>query len=245
MRRQILRSATCGALALALMIASGCGNAQDTSLIAGLERLAKSGDAEAIYHLGMAYQTGSGVAEDHAKALDAFRKAATLGDSLASYKLGCYYAGQGAGLVEPDPTLALRYKLVAAKAGYALAQQDVGILYAQAGDVPAGLAWIERSAAQGWSGALMTLASVYNGAEGVTRDPARTVAYFRLFLARSEPDAEQIAWVERHEAELSPADRARAEQIVREYYPAPTPLTIKALSGQRAAQALVQSRLRN
>ena len=227
--------------AAALMAAAGCGSAQNTTLIPSLERLAKTGNAEAIYHLGMAYQTGSGVTEDHAKALENFRKAAALGDPLGSYKLGCYYDGQGVGLIKYDSALALKYKLVAAKAGYALAQQDVGVLYAQNGDVTAGLAWLEKSAAQGWSGGLMTLASVYNGAAGVKRDAGKTAAYFKLFLVRSEPNDKQTAWLKDFQEHLSPNDQKRAGEIVRSYHPVPTELTLKALSGQRAAQALVES----
>lgn len=230
--------------AVTLVAAAGCGHAQNATLIPLLERLAKTGNAEAIYHIGMAYQTGSGVTEDHAKALDAFRKAAGLGDPLGSYKLGCYFAGQGGGLVAADAAAALRYKLVAAKAGYALAQQDVGVLYTQSGDIPTGLAWLERSAAQGWSGGLMTLASVYNGAAGVKPDAGKTAAYFRLFLARSEPNDKQAAWLKNFEKRLSPDDRKRAGEIVRSYRPVPTELTLKALSGQRAAQALIESTAR-
>ena len=229
----------------ALMLSAGCGNAEETALFPALERLAKTNNAEAIYHLGMAYQTGSGVSEDRAKALDAFRRAAALGDPLASYKLGCYYDGQGAGLVSSDARLALQYKLVAAKAGYALAEQDVGVLYAQAGDVPTALTWLEKSAAQGWSGGLMTLASVYNGAAGVNPDAAKTAAYFRLFLSRSEPNPKQTEWLSNFEQQLSPGDKKRAEEIVRSYRPAPTQLTLKALSGQRAAQALVRTTSRD
>ena len=229
----------------ALVASSGCGNAQNAALIPSLERLAKTNNAEAIYHLGMAYQTGSGVAEDHAKALAAFRRAAALGDPLASYKLGCYYDGQGLGLVSPDTQLALQYKLVAANAGYALAQQDVGALYARRGDVQTGLTWLEKSAAQGWSGGLMTLASVYNGAAGIDPDPAKTAAYFRLFLTRSNPNPKQSEWLSHFEEQLSPADKTRADEIVRSYHPAPTQLTLKALSGQRAAQALVQAASRD
>src|SRR3954470_9664532 len=101
-----------------LLILSACGNAQPkANLITSLERLAASNNAEAIYHLGMAYHTGTGVPKDHVKALAAFRRAASLGDVLASYKLGCYYDGQGGELVEANPDLALRYKLIAAQAG--------------------------------------------------------------------------------------------------------------------------------
>ena len=225
--------------AAVLITAPGYGNTQEAKLIPSLERLAETGNAEAIYHLGMAYQTGSGVPEDHAKALTAFRKAAALGDPLASYKLGCYYDGDRSGLVAEDAAQALKYKLIAAKAGYALAQQDVGALYARRGDVPTGLAWLEKSAAQGWSGGLMALASVYNGADGITPDAAKTAAYFRLFLARSAPNSKQTDWLRNFEKRLTSDERRQAEQILRSYHPAPTQLTLKALSGQRAAQALV------
>lgn len=229
------------AVLLATLSAPACAQADQSDLIGSLERLADKGNAEALYHLGMAYHTGSGVPEDHAKALAAFRKAA-LGDPLAAYKLGCYFDGQGEGLVEPDPAQALKYKLVAAQAGYALAQQDVSALYAQNGDITTALSWLERSAAQGWSGGLMTLASVYNGAPGVTRDAAKTDAYFRLFLAREDASDEQRAWLENFEKKLSPDERRRAAEIVRIYQPAPSALTIKALSGQRAAQALINAK---
>jgi len=153
--------------------------------------------------------------------------------------LGCYYDGEGEGLVADDPALALKYKLVAAEAGYALAQQDVGILYAQSGDIPTGLAWLEKAVVQGWSGGLMTLASVYNGAPGIEPDAGKTAAYFRLFLSRSEPSPSQTEWLKNFEERLSLEERQRAAEIIRNYQPVPTQLTLKAMSGQQAALILV------
>lgn len=232
-------------LAAVLLAATpSCGDTKE-KLIPSLEHLAERGNAEAIYHLGMAYHTGSGIIQDHAKALEAFRRAAAMGDPLAAYKLGCYYDGQGEGLVQPDAALALKEKLVAARAGYALAQQDVGSLYARSGDVNSGLAWLEKSAAQGWSGGLMTLSSVYNGAPGVTPDPAKTAAYFQLFLAQTEPTQDQLDRLQTYRRKLSAADLQRADEIVRTFRPSPTALTIKALSGRRAAVELVEASSRN
>ena len=87
----------------------------------------------------------------------------------------------------------------------------------------------------------MALASVYNGAAGVKPDAAKTAAYFQLFLAHSEPSDKQTAWLKNFEDHLSPEDLKRTAAIVRSYRPKPTALTIRALSGQRAAQALVDS----
>lgn len=225
-----------------LALASGGASAQNSALIPRLERLADAGNAEAIYHLGMAYHIGAGVPKDHAKALEAFQKAAALGDPLGSYKLGCYYDGQGEGLVARDQALALKYKLAAANAGYALAQQDVGALYARSGNLVAGRSWVEKSAAQGWPQALMIMSSIYNGSAGVERDAAKMDAYFRLFIARSKPSEQQTKWLADFEQQLSAEDKKRADEIVAGYRPAPTGLTLSALSGQRAAEALVEGR---
>jgi hypothetical protein len=223
-----------------LLVLSACGNAQPSAnLIPSLERLAASNNPEAIYHLGMAYHTGTGVPKDHVKALAAFRRAASLGDVLASYKLGCYYDGQGGELVEANPDLALRYKLIAAQAGYALAEQDVAAHYAAKGDVATALAWLEKAAAQGPADALAAYASVYNGAPGVPPDKAKTAAYFRLFLDRTDASERQRQWLSDFEQRMSPEERKLSLEIVRSYRAAPTPLTIKGLSGQRAALELV------
>lgn len=228
-----------GAALVSLSLAS-CANAEPGSgLVQALERLAASSNAEAIYHLGMASQVGAGVPKDPAKALEAFRRAAALGDVLASYKLGCFYDGQGEGLVERDPELALRYKLVAAEAGYALAQQDVAALYAAKGEMGAALAWLEKATRQGWPDALATYASVHNGAPGVTPDAAKTAAYFRLFVDRVDASEKQRQWLLSFERQMSSEQRQTAHEIVRSYRPAPTPLTVRALSGQRAALELV------
>ncbi|MEO7186942.1 MAG: hypothetical protein ABIW58_00885 [Sphingomicrobium sp.] len=226
--------------AAALLLLSACGNAQtNDALVPSLERLAAKDNAEAIYHLGMAYQTGTGLPKSPTKALEAFRRASALGDPLASYKMGCFYAGQEGELVKTDPELALRYKLVAARAGYALAQQDAAMLYAQQGDISTALSWLERGAAQGWSGALSTYASVHNGASGVEPDPVKTAAYFKLLLQRTDASEKQRAWLTDFEKRLSPEQRKAADTIVRSYRASPTPLTVKALSGQRAAIELV------
>ena len=83
--------------------------------------LANKGDAEAQYHVGMMYNNGIGTQQDTKQAFEWFQKSASADDPLGAYKLGCYYAGQGAGVVEADPNEALKYKLIAAKAGYSLA----------------------------------------------------------------------------------------------------------------------------
>ena len=140
------------------------------------------------------------------------------------------------------PPRALQFKLVAAKAGYALAQQDVAGLLAERGEVGQALEWIERAARQGTSDALMTYAGVYNGAPGVTPNPVKTAAYFRLFVDRSEGTDKQREWLKSFEEKLSVAQRSEVSRIVAAYRPSPTPLTLKALRGSGTAEELVRAR---
>jgi hypothetical protein len=229
-------------LLAALVAASACAGAKASDpLVRKLEQLAERGSGEAQYYLGMAYWVGEGVAKDQGKAVAYFRQAAASGDPLGAYKLGCLYDGQY-GLLTRDPTKALEYKSIAANAGYALAQQDVAALYAERSDFGAALQWIKRAAAQGTAGALSTYASVYNGAPGITPDPVITAAYFRLYLDRVGGDEKQRAWLAAFEQKLMPQQRDQARTIVATYRPAPTPLTLKALSGVRAAKELVDRR---
>jgi TPR repeat protein len=225
-------------LAAMLIEIAACSNAQTRSdLVPKLEHLARSGNTEAAYHLGMIYWTGTGAPKDTNKAVRYFERAAAAGDPLAAYKIGCLWDGQDA-LFEPDVDKALKYKLVAARAGYALAQQDVAALYAKRNELPLALEWIEKAANQGTSGALMTYASIYNGAPGVRPDPVKTAAYFRLFVNRTDASDEQKQWLRSFEEKLSPEQRRRAAELVAAYRPAPTALTIKALRGVQSAEEL-------
>lgn len=228
-------------LAALLLSLPACGNAQpQDELIATLERLLAEGNSEAAYHLGMAYHTGSGVNEDRSTALAMFRRAAEAGSPLGSYKLGCYYDGQGGGLVKDNAALALKHKLVAAKAGYALAQQDVAALYARRGDMDEAVAWLERAVKQGWPQALATYASIHNGAEGITPDPVKTFAYFQLFLETQEASPEQVKWLREFAEGMSESEKQSADRIINDYQPSPTQITLTALSGQSAAIELVE-----
>lgn len=190
----------------------------------------------------MAYHTGSGVKRDARKALALFREAAASGSPLASYKLGCYYDGQGGELVDDDLALALEHKLIAAEAGYALAQQDVAAIYARTGDMEEAVQWLEQAAKQGWAQSLASYASIHNGAEGVTRDPVKTAAYFRLYLTRREASPEQLEWLREFEEGMSADQKQRADHLVRNYAARPTQITLTALSGERAAIMLVNKR---
>ena len=212
----------------------------DRALLAGqLAALSESGNAEATYHLGMMTHLGIGAQKNEKAAFDLFRKAAEAGDPLAAFKLGDYYARADNGQIEPDKTEALRLKMIAAEAGYALAQYDVARLYFEAGQTDLALEWLLRSAQQGHPDALRALASLYNS-DAVPKDAARTLAYYTLYLARlAAPTEKQIAFQTEFVATMSVEDKARGDQIVKDWHIEISSLTAKAQGGLRAAETLV------
>jgi len=188
-----------------------------------------------IHHVGAA-----GVAKDARKAFALFKLAAERGDPLGAYKYGCYFAGQGEGVVESDPKLAMRYKLIAAETGYALAQQDVGVHLFRDGDAKAGQRWLEAAAAQGDMTALMVLGGMYSGdaPPGFTTLPtnkARSHAYFELAL-RDMPDMRPV--LDKSAQGLTDGERKEAREIVSTWREARSTLTLKADRGLGAAYAL-------
>jgi TPR repeat protein len=239
-----MRKALAWLLPLLLAALPSPAAAGEPGLRAKLEALATAGHGEAAYHLGMLHHLGlEGTAKDPRKAFDLFRLSAERGDPLGAYKLGCFYAGQGDGAVEPDEALALRYKLIAAQAGYELAQEDVAGLYFRRGETDTALRWLEAAAAQGGFGSLMMLGGLYSGllpALGVEPDPVRYYAYTMLSLREA---GDEFADMKREmEAELrsklSPEQLAAGRAIVAAWRPSPTPLTLKARAGLQAAEGL-------
>jgi len=224
--------------ALAIMLCAAA--PVDRALLAGqLAALSDAGNGEATYHLAMMKHLGIGGAKDEKTAFDLFRKSAEAGDPLGAYKLGCYFAGQGEAIVEPDPALALQYKLVAAEAGYALAQHDVAKHYFDVGETDLALEWLTRSAGQGFGDALRALASLHNS-DAIPKDAARTYAYFTLYLARiATPTDKQKQFLADFTDKMSEEDKARGDRIIADWHAEASPLTVKALSGLRAAEALV------
>src|SRR5258708_6385969 len=60
--------------------------------LAELEGVAASGDARAMFVLGVTYAEGRGVPKDVPKAVALFERAAAKGDALAQFNLGAMYA---------------------------------------------------------------------------------------------------------------------------------------------------------
>lgn len=205
-------------------------NANDAVTFNAMVTLANKGDAEAQYHVGMMYNNGIGTQQDIRQAFEWFQKSAASNDPLGAYKLGCYYDGQGAGVVATNSTEALKYKLIAAEAGYALAQHDVAILYDRQGNSEEALKWWKMAGDQGYPGALFSLSRSYSAGKGTPRDLSLSYAYFKLSKVAPKKNVNEMA------AMLSKPELQKAEKLVSEWKPQPTALTLKAKRGITAAE---------
>lgn len=218
------------ALAVFCLLFATLAHASDADTLKAMVALANKGDAEAQYHVGMMYNNGIGSQQDPKQAFEWFQKSTESNDPLGAYKLGCYYAGQFAGVVATDPDAALKYKLVAAKAGYALAQHDVAILYDRQGNQEEALKWWKMAGDQGYPSALFSLSRAYSAGKGTPRDLSLSFAYFKLSGVAPKKNVNEMASL------LSKPELESAEKLVSEWKPQPTPLTLKAKRGFGAAE---------
>jgi uncharacterized protein len=213
-----------------LLIFSTPANANDADTFNAMVALAQKGDAEAQYHVGMMYNNGIGTQRDLKQAFEWFQKAAAANDPLGAYKLGCYYDGQGAGVVESDAHEALKYKLVSAKAGYALAQHDVALLYRRQENSEEAVKWWKMAGDQGYPMALYNLSGSYFQGKGVPKDLSLAYAYFKISNVPPKSKVNEMATI------LSKPELEKAEKLVAEWKPQPTALTLKAKRGFQAAE---------
>jgi TPR repeat protein len=111
-------------LLLTVAVAGWC---QADASIAELERRANAGNAVAQVELARAYENGKGVAQNDAKAVEWFRKAAEQGNAQAQNSLGVMYAlGRG---VERNREEAVSWYQKAAKGGLSEGFYNVAISY--------------------------------------------------------------------------------------------------------------------
>jgi uncharacterized protein len=109
---------------LFLALPGTCQNATPTN---GLAQRAESGEAQAQFELGRAYEDGKGVPQDDALAIQWFRKSADKGNAQAQNSMGVMYAlGRG---VQGDKEEAVRWYKKSAKQGLAEGIYNVAISY--------------------------------------------------------------------------------------------------------------------
>jgi TPR repeat protein len=212
--------------------------AVNEDLFLKMERLAQQGDPEAQYHLGMFYNNGIGTAKNPKRAFEWFKKSASGADPLGNYKLGCYYDGQGQGIISLDADKALQYKRVAARAGYSLAQYDVAMSLLDKGNTAEAIQWLQKAGDQGSFSGLYTLHNFYYHGKYIDKDAYKAYLYLSLAakVTRAEMPAKMKDVLDRLSTTISQEEKSKADKIISGWQPLPSQLTIKAFNGLREAK---------
>ena len=144
----------------------------DEDQIKLLETAARRGLAEAQYELGVAYDRGLGVTQNHATAAGWYHRAAEQGLTDAQYNLATLY-DEGLGTPR-DVGQAREWYIRAADAGEPRAMNNLGYLYekgiAGVRDYGKAVVWYRRAARQGLAIAQSNLAALHYLGRGVSRD---------------------------------------------------------------------------
>ncbi len=239
LRQALVTACVCG-LGFGLPPAQAQGWPTDS--LAKLEPLARAGNPQAQYFVGMLYSLGTGGAS---RDLDAgfswFQQAAAGQDPLGSYKLGCYYAGQYASAVPLDREKALAHKRAAALAGYALAQSDVAGMYHQRGDFTQAVHWWTMAAEQGYAPAASNLAAVYFQGKDVPKDVqlAHRWALITQGLTRRPNDEKMLAFLAKVTEEMTPEALQESRATAKRWTPKPSALTREALMPKPVVESLL------
>ncbi|MCP5380969.1 MAG: sel1 repeat family protein [Kordiimonadaceae bacterium] len=205
-----------------------------------LSEMASEGDGEAQYHLGMLYNNGIGTSKDIDKAYYWFKKSTEANDPLGAYKLGCYFAGQAGDVVEYDAKKALKYKLIAADAGYSYAQHDVALYYLQYGENDKAIEYITKSAHQGFRNAFEVLANLNYEGTIIPKNLLQAHSYILLSMMAGDgrPSQQAVAFMKIIEQELTQAQINKSIENADKWQIEMSPLTLTAKLGLRRSYRL-------
>ncbi len=139
------------------------------------ERLARNGDTEAQFVLGLLHNDGVGVPLDYEKAFFWYQKAAQQNHIDAQYNLAhLYLSGNG---VEKDLTQAIHWWQKAAQNGHVRAQYNLGFAYFQGigiqQDSQRALIWMRKAASKNDARALKLLKLLESEATSSHNEPER------------------------------------------------------------------------
>lgn len=154
-------------------------------IFAGHLEKAETGDADAMVAVGLCYINAEGVAEDSAKAMEWFQKAAKLNNSSAQYFIGkMYYEGNG---VKRDYDEAFAWFQKSAAQNDPKGYTGLGLAYYRGRAVKRDYAlaqeYFSRAAEMGYAEAKAHLALMYYNGQGVKKDQKKA---FELNLQAAE-----------------------------------------------------------
>ncbi|KAI7793912.1 death ligand signal enhancer [Triplophysa rosa] len=173
--------------------------------IMGLEN-AKAGDCEtaflcflasaqhnyskAQFNVGVCYEKGRGVQQDHTKAVQYYRRAAAAGHHQAQYRCAkLLLSSRGQQCSETDT--ALSYLHTAADAGLTEAQMYLGVVLSECDEMKSGQ-YFRRAAQSGDSRALVMLAQCYETGFGVSQCVSTAVSLYQQAADRGNKQARDV-----------------------------------------------------
>jgi TPR repeat protein len=153
-------------------------------LLSKLRKKAEDGDPEAQWELGSWLEDGfisrRGtviVPADERMALHWFRLSASGGCSFGQLALGNYLSSGTC--TKRDDVQALFWYKRALRGGCSIALNNIAVVYRNRGNHRRALFWYQRAAAARDGDALVEVGKQLYSGQGVRRDPARAVRYFR------------------------------------------------------------------
>jgi TPR repeat protein len=153
--------------------------------LAALLHSADSGNAEAMYKAGLAYEEGKGVGQDYETARGWYEEAANLGHSAAMRRLGWFYE-EGKG-VEQDYQAAMEWYMDGAKAGDPSSMNSIGRFYQHGKgvgqDYRKAAEWYGKAAAGGDAWGMNNLGWLYQEGKGVEQDYRKAIALYEKAAA--------------------------------------------------------------
>jgi len=165
-------------------------NQQYASALKLFEAAAQKGNREAQHTLGFMYRDGRGTKRNDAKAMAWYRKAAEQDYAPAAYNLGLMYAqGEGA---KADPAAAQRWFRRAADHGSVEAQVKLAEIAIFDEKYEEAFVWFSKAADQDDADAAFNVGSLYYLGQGIPKDEAKAVEYYRKAARLGMPEAKDV-----------------------------------------------------
>jgi TPR repeat protein len=181
-----------------------------------LRTSASQGNADAQLKVGIMYDSGDGVEQDHTEAVKWFRLSALQGNATAQGCLALSYVnGEG---VARDYVEAAKWYRLSALQGNVLAQYSLGILY-HGGQITSqhneAADWFKLAAAQGYANARFNLGVMYEKGDTVEHDDVRAYMWFGFAAESSQVEGREAASKRRDRvaAKMTPEQIAESDSL--------------------------------
>ena len=153
----------------------------DEEVVRRVKKRMKVDDAVAIYNLACFYYDGDyGLAQDRAKTLELWHRAAELGNAKSYYSIGAdYYEGNG---VERDEKRANHYWELSAMGGLVNARHNLGCSDGRAGNMDRALKHFMIAAGSGFTPSLEQIKQMFMSGHATKDDYEKALQAYQAYL---------------------------------------------------------------